>query len=625
MIRFIHRIGHRKGLSMCRSFRTALFAVACLTAVAAAQPARPHAPAHPVEAQAQGVLDDLAASGDFAAARKAADDLLDRTLAHLPLSDTGSFITAARTHRLVHQLSRYPGAKAVALLQFLQQHEELAEVLAFVIRPEDNPAEVYAALDALRAVHGDKLGEYANLTAALCVVHDRPLRVRINENEPAAPPIADLFDYYTKNERRMVFGIKRVPAELLVWVVDSTASIEEMQWALGKYAGTTDVGRLFFTIRYDMDYLRTGGVKPLTAAGFNLANILKCGGVCADQAYFAVAVGKAIGVPTAYATAQNGQVGHAWVGYLQAGGRSARWNFKEGRYEAYRGIKGNVLDPQTRKIIADSNVSLLAELIGSKTADRHTAAALTDAADRMAVLAVRGGELAPEPLVAPGDGRKASPPVSLDVAGQLRVIETGLRACPGYARGWEAVARRAANGGLATSDKMKWCDLLLRLCGKSYPDFAMAVLRPMIRTVDDVAKQHQIWESLFRMMRGRNDLAAEVRITQGELWESQGDVRKAGTCYHDVITRFANDGPFVLDALSRTAKMLGAAGKADRIPALYESTWRKLDKPQRIAGVFREQSNWYRVGMQYVAALRFQGDIQKAEAVQAEIDKEMGT
>src|SRR2546423_11586627 len=55
------------------------------------------------------------------------------------------------------------------------------------------------------------------------------------------------------------------------------------------------------------------------------------------------------------------------------------WNFDEGRYEAYRGVVGNVTDPLTRKRIPDAYVSLLAELIGTKAADRQNARALEDA------------------------------------------------------------------------------------------------------------------------------------------------------------------------------------------------------------------------------------------------------
>ena len=105
---------------------------------------------------------------------------------------------------------------------------------------------------------------------------------RENRAESADPVI--LFDYFTVNENRMFFGLRDVSAELLVYVVDSTASINDMLWALDRYAGERNVGARFFDIDYDHDHFRKGEPKKVTIAGWNLPNILRYGGVCADQA-----------------------------------------------------------------------------------------------------------------------------------------------------------------------------------------------------------------------------------------------------------------------------------------------------------------------------------------------------
>src|SRR5205807_3987797 len=122
------------------------------------------------------------------------------------------------------------------------------------------------------------------------VVHhgDKPLERHINENTAKGADPIEIFDYYVKNESRMYFGIRNVPAELLAYVVDTTASVEEMGWALQKYAGDKEVGKRFFDVKYDYDNFRKGTPKKITTLGFTLPNILKYGGVCADQAYFAM-------------------------------------------------------------------------------------------------------------------------------------------------------------------------------------------------------------------------------------------------------------------------------------------------------------------------------------------------
>src|SRR5262249_20341397 len=143
------------------------------------------------------------------------------------------------------------------------------------------------------------------------------------------------------------------------------------------------VGGRFFDIRYDFNHLRRGTPKQVTLEGFTLQNIAKFGGVCADQAYFAMSVGKAIGVPTALAVGEGGRSAHAWVGFLQAQNGRGSWNFDIGRYEAYQGVRGDVVDAQTRREIPDSYVSLLAESIGTRPVDREASVALTDAALRL--------------------------------------------------------------------------------------------------------------------------------------------------------------------------------------------------------------------------------------------------
>ena len=79
-----------------------------------------------------------------------------------------------------------------------------------------------------------------------------------------------------------------------------------------------------------------------------LPNLVRFGGVCSDQAYFASTVAKAMGVPSAVITGTGPDVGHAWIGYLEVRGREAAWNLESGRYDAYKNVRGVAADPQTR-------------------------------------------------------------------------------------------------------------------------------------------------------------------------------------------------------------------------------------------------------------------------------------
>ncbi|MFI4882243.1 MAG: hypothetical protein ACIAQU_06625, partial [Phycisphaerales bacterium JB064] len=255
--------------------------------------------------------------------------------------DESTLVDVAATRRIVALAGAAPAGERAGWYAYLAEEKGPGRALAFLVRDGDEPAGTLRVLGDLRQRFGDdKIARYPALTAALCVVHDgkQPFARRVNENRATSAGPEALFDYYTSNERRMLFGVRDVPPELLVFVVDAAGSIDELRWALERHAGDRAVGQRFFDISYDHEHARSGRPKQVTERGFTIQNIDKYGGVCADQCHYAVTVGKAIGVPTAYVTGRGGEVGHAWVGYLEAKGRNASWNFNVGRYQEYQGV-----------------------------------------------------------------------------------------------------------------------------------------------------------------------------------------------------------------------------------------------------------------------------------------------
>ena len=164
--------------------------------------------------------------------------------------------------------------------------------------------------------------------------------------------------------------------------------------------------------------------------------------------------------------------------------------------------------------------------------------------------------------------------------------------------------------------------MLLKTCGAKYPDFALDVLTPMIKTVDDVAEQNALWNAAFNLFQKRADLAAEIRMNQARMWQAKKETEKAGKCYMDVIERYANAGPFVLDALEGAEKLL--EGKQDKILLLYDQTWARIQRPKDMAGPFMKQSNWYQVGHEYGNKLSLAGETRRADAVLAQLNNAVG-
>jgi hypothetical protein len=382
--------------------------------------------------------------------------------------------------------------------------------------------------------------------------------------------------------------------------------------------------------------------KKLDTAGFSLPHILQYGGVCVDQAYFATTVGKSIGVPTAVASAASAEAGHAWVGFLKVQRGAAAWNFDSGRYDEYKGIRGNVTDPQTGQSVADSSVSMVGDVIGTTAVQRQSAVAMIDAArmvlGKSAVAAgkpnnrrrngesgradgetadeLSAGEFAapaiPDELVKPLGSLK---PRS-SVAGGLELIEAGLRQYPSYAPGWELVGTMAGNEALTEDQKHRWAEMVQKLCGQKHPDFAVAVLTPMVETVKDPAAQSALWDAVFAMVQQRPDLAAGVRLKQADMWLKRSDYNRAGQCYEDVIQRYINAGPFALTAVQGAEAVLKDLGQPSKVVDLYAKAYKLVAKPGITSGTeFVKQSNWYKLREAYAKKLDESGDTAKADEV----------
>jgi len=570
---------------------------------------------------------DSATSGDLDAAKSQADAAFLLACAYGTDRDIDAFREAAFVRRLVHQIAMAQNDSRADLLAYLRAHPALAHTFVFAIKDRDNIINAYMLLDRLRKERPAQLERFSELATAICIVRNHP---RHWFNEPGvqlADPL-EVFDFYVSHERQMFYGLRGVPVELLIYVVDNPVSIDDMNWALNKYAGTRDIGSLFFTIEYDFDFFNGKARAKLETVpgGRTLPNILKVGGVCADQAYFATSVGKSIGIPSAWTDGNSAEAGHAWVGYLKSNGRSAAWDFDSGRYDDFQFVRGNVTDPQTGESLADSTVGLLSDLIGTSATQRQNAVALVDAARVWGAWgdANRTGDppVFPPDVVTSKTARVPQPRM-ITAAGQLELVEMGLRQFADYPCGWAVVADLARDGKLSESQKHVWADLTQRMCGQKHVDFALSILDPMVETVADANEQSGLWDAIFKYVQSRSDLAADVRLRQARLWEKQDNLPRAGQCYEDVLQNYINTGPFALPALKGAESVLKKMGQESKVLELYAQTVKRVTKPEITSGrpEFIHESNWYKVRQAYADRLEAAGQKQLADEIRSEDEK----
>ncbi len=587
-------------------------------------PARPAA----MEAWAEGRIAEILAQGDMAeggpdlaAMHRELSAVFDALIAYGDERRAEAWVEAAKWRRLSAFFKDAPRQRQGPAWGVLRANPTFAGHLAFALHEDDDANGMSRLIVRLAGDHGEagRLETFGALAAAVCVVFEEPLHYDINENRVNSPDPVALFGYFVENERALVFNPRNMPPDVLIYLVDVTGTIDELKWALRKHRGDRRIGARYFDIKYDYEHFRRGAEKQVTREGFTLANIEKYGGVCADQAYYAMTCGKAIGVPTTYVVARSAEVSHAWVGFVEGRGSRAEWNLEFGRYDAYKGVKGDVFDPQRRERISDGDLAFLAESMTEPREQRWAAAALTDAGIRLLELEGSAEEYPPPYPLAVKTSRdlpRTRPPTLADALG---LVETGLRRTPGYRRGWEVIRDIAADGRLSYEQKQNWAKVLDRLAGSKYPDFTLSVLRPMIETVEETRAQHELWERALRICSGRSDLIAEIRMAQGRLWEREGDKNKAWACYQEVIQRYTNDGPFVIDALKSAERLLRVSGKNNQIGDLYEDAWERVRPPQQMAEQFMRQSNYFRIGLRYADLLDRSGRTNVASRVRGKI------
>lgn len=573
---------------------------------------------------------DFLAGGEVIPTLTRLTDRLFELVRTAPLDNPGPFIELVGARHLLGQLAQaWPENpdKLREMLTWLRENPDLARTIAFTLQIGiDDMPRAYRLLDALRTTCPQQVLAYPNLTAALCAVRDKPFVQQVNENQIAPPDPVALFQFYTSHAGKMTYSIKNMPPALLMYVVDVAASIEELTWALETYQGTRDVGKLYHTIQYDKAHYRTGSPKQVTQRGYSLQNIKRFGGVCADQAYFASTVGKAIGVPTAYCTGRDSEIGHAWVGYFQTRGRKGRWSFDEGKFEQYQVVTGTLRNPKDGQVMPESFLAIQAKLLGTSARQRCGARAMIDSAWALAE-SIDKLDLFPEdrrngPDKALQRSQALGPPIetypstrSWDLNTQLLLIQAGLKQASGEPYGWLMIANKARNGQLSLAQKTYWSKQLQATFGQNCPAFSLAVTLPMVLTIDDYQKQDDLLNELFSFYRRHHDLAAQIRIIQGQLARRAGRETKAAQYYHDVARRYVNSGPWAIVALRFIEQQLRQTGQDAKITQLYAQAWGNCKTPANAAPEFIQGSNWVRLGRDYARVLNQAGQEEKARKV----------
>jgi len=549
-----------------------------------------------------------------------ARSLSDYVSGHAGARQLNAMVRAESVYQILTLIKISKPDDLVGVAEMFANSPNFRTELGLLISDKDKPKEVIRVAIELMENHPDKVEAYSALAAAICVVHDLPkgisYSVQVNENSPKGASALEIFEFFINNSRSMYIQPDRLPAIDLVHVVDISEKIDQLEWAIKSYGTSPGIDQRFFEIVYDTEHFTQGKPKRVTTAGdYCLESIKKHGGVCADQAYFAMSVAKACGIPSGYVFARGADVSHAWVGYLEVRGRRAEWNFEAGRYPEYQKLRGNMLNPQTGEYISDGRVGILGQAAQSTLEQVHHAMAAQKVVNRMNEGYWRAVEQMD--LDTKGNERKAR---TSSVNDRLALLRTTLSSCAGVPRAWDMVTDIAKSGDMDEKNLDTWSRAALQLAGKTHQDFSFDFLSELISTIDDADRQHKMWEWAFGQFRTRPDLAAAVRFEQGELWDKHNNPEYAWLAYQDVLDKFLNDGPMSVQAVQALGNLLIKNDKRDAYLKLLEDTARKVLRPQDMGTNFAKQSNFYQINRLLVLEMEYHNRNNDAKRLRDMID-----
>jgi hypothetical protein len=415
-------------------------------------------------------------------------------------------------------------SKLPAFLKWLFGDREALEAYLMTIKPENEPAKVFPIWSRLWNKDPADGAKYKNLALACAVVFDKPLRVSRELDARGAVDVDERYDYYRANDKanKLKTDLAKLPASELIWVVDAPVPTAELEWALKNVRLPRDGwGRAYGMVEYRMAKIAQGGDFY---DKYTLAEILKKGGTCGDQAYFAAQTAKASGIPAIMLVGEGQRGGHAWFAFKA----TQKWNMNAGRYQSDQYVAGYATDPQTRHWLKDHMLNFLAD------SQRHTS--VYDKASRLAWLA--GLYLA----------RGQTPP-----AGTL--LELAVATGPRNMTAWNAYLDFLQQ---TDAPKERWKAVVqqARYNFRGYPDMLTRLDKLETETVLDANKVDDILKSLRTQVRklearssARSDLILETVERHIKLLRAADGAAAALTIYDRTLKEFGDEVP-VFEALA---------------------------------------------------------------------------
>jgi hypothetical protein len=205
------------------------------------------------------------------------------------------------------------------------------------------------------------------IMTAIALVWDKPEKLIHNQMGPKPPLYGEmnlysLFQHFHKvyTHHYHLVDLKDLDISELVYVVHTPVSEDELKSGLRLSRGSSSSwGKNYGRIAYDHDRIAVGEYSwPDRNEDYSLYNIAEFGGICVDQAYYALMIGRICGLPTIYFSGHGRRGGHAWMGHYR---KKGQWVLDVGKYDNDNYLTGFAKNPQTNRLMTDHELEFSLE------------------------------------------------------------------------------------------------------------------------------------------------------------------------------------------------------------------------------------------------------------------------
>lgn len=492
-------------------------------------------------------------------------------------------------------------AQLAELKKWFKEQPEFREGFLLALAPgvDDYPRAAQVALE-LRAKYPKQMTEMKNLVIAFAVVWDDPRPViwehsgcvpELLKTNPTPQPPVEYFGWYVTNAARMAPWFKTTPWRLQKYLAADCLPTSERDWVLKRYPQFNPlIGQDYSKIVYDFDKLKDGigkkGNNPYT-----LENLIKFGGVCRDQAFYARSICRAFGMPAYMATGEaNTGGGHGWVGWVVNEGTGYKL-LSHGRYVYDKYFTAKIIEPQSGEFIHDYLVGIECKALSNE-------AGFNDAEVYYRVWQELG--------------------TNLDAGKRTDLLIAALQKNALHRPAWLAIGEATASGALPrASAEKQWAYLSANY--KEFPDFTFSmatIFSSMYKTAQEKYAFYDAAGKVFKDLK-RQDLVAKLLLDQIKMCQTENrkdlalQVALAGT------TDCAGEGEHGA-TLAQIAANLSIELKQPQLG--QKAIMASLRGMERVrAGLINP--NWVTVNVALLETYRALGDTKGATNIQSEIDK----